>query len=113
MLLQHRVTESRYGGTWGIPGGALDLGENARDGGMRELMEETAIDEGSIETIAEFFDDHGGWAYTTVLARAPQLLATEKNWESKDLRWVPLDEVADYDLHPSFRTVFPYLTALL
>ena len=33
--------------------------------------------------------------------------------ESVELRWVPLDEVADYPLHPGFAAAWPQLRAVL
>ena len=40
--------------------------------------------------------------YTTVVADAPELLATVANRESTELRWVPEAEVTDLPLHPAF-----------
>lgn len=36
VLLQHRGWETDHGGTWALPGGALDLAETAVDGAIRE-----------------------------------------------------------------------------
>ena len=35
VLLQHRVAWSHFGGTWGLPGGARDVGESSIDGALR------------------------------------------------------------------------------
>lgn len=39
VLLQHRGDS----GTWGFPGGALELGESAEDAAVREVAEETGL----------------------------------------------------------------------
>jgi hypothetical protein len=33
----------------------------------------------------------------------------DANAESEDLRWVPIDEVAQFDLHPGLRATWPEL----
>ncbi|MFD2356735.1 hypothetical protein ACFSTC_56960 [Nonomuraea ferruginea] len=48
-------------------------------------------------------DDHGGWAFETVIAEsAERLAAVCANGESDELRWLPLGEVAARELHPGF-----------
>src|SRR5690554_7571498 len=43
VLLQHRAEWSHFGGTWGIPGGALQQGEGAIAAALRESHEEAAV----------------------------------------------------------------------
>ena len=43
VLLQHRVSWSHFGNTWGLPGGARHAGESARDGALRESAEEAGV----------------------------------------------------------------------
>jgi 8-oxo-dGTP diphosphatase len=48
-------------------------------------------------------DDHGGWAYHTVLANAAApLSAFPISDETKQVAWVPVDAVASLPLHPGF-----------
>jgi 8-oxo-dGTP diphosphatase len=47
-------------------------------------------------------EDDAYWTYTTVIADAPEQLATTPNRESAELRWVAEDDVADLPLHPGF-----------
>lgn len=44
LLVQHRAMWTNFGGTWGIPGGAVDTGETAVAGALRETREETGVD---------------------------------------------------------------------
>ena len=69
VLLQHRALWSHHGGTWGTPGGALHAGEPPHDGALREVREELGLPPEDVVLGARSVDDHGGWAYTTVLAR--------------------------------------------
>ena len=104
LLLAHRAFWSHHGGTWGIPGGARDGAESARDAALREAVEETGLDAAALVVGAETVDDHGGWSYTTVHATLagdpPALHPTDA--ESSELAWVPLAGVDDLDLHPGF-----------
>lgn len=117
VLLQHRVEWSAHGGSWGIPGGAKDPGEDAITGAIRESHEEAgvpALDGTGIDVIGEHVVDRSGWSYTTVVARATQRLeAFVNDRESIELRWVPLDEVDGYNLHPGFAAAWPVLRQTL
>ncbi len=108
VLLQHRAAWSHQGGTWALPGGALDSHEEASHAAVREAGEEAglAAEQIAVRTTvvtAEVAGPHGPvWTYTTVVADAAELLATVPNRESTELRWVPEDRVGDLPLHPGF-----------
>ncbi len=108
VLLQHRAPWSHQGGTWGLPGGALDSHERARDAAVREAYEEAGLRADRIlvhaSVVTATVPGPGGpiWTYTTVVADAAELLDTVPNRESAELRWVPEPEVADLPLHPAF-----------
>jgi len=114
VLLQHRVTWSHHGDTWGVPGGARHQGESAVDAALREAQEETGVERDRLEVLREVVDDHGGWSYTTVVAEAPVRLPVGiADGESVALAWVPLAEVEARALHPGFAASWPgHLAAL-
>lgn len=120
VLLQHRAAWSHQGGTWALPGGALDSHEEASHAAVREAGEEAglAAEHIAVRTTVVTAEVPGPdgpvWTYTTVVADAATLLVTVPNRESAELRWVPEDQVADLPLHPAFaaswrrlRTVAP------
>jgi len=108
VLLQHRAAWSHHGDTWGIPGGARGPGETARQAALREAAEETGLGAADLVVEREIIDDHGGWAYTTVLARATSTLPVHPHdGESIALEWVPLQDVAARVLHPGFAAGWP------
>lgn len=108
VLLQHRAMWSHQGGTWGLPGGALDSHEAPEDAALREAAEEAGLDGAALRVralvkTAEVWGTGGTyWHYTTVVADAPGLLDTVPNRESEELRWVAEEEVTDLPLHPGF-----------
>lgn len=114
VLLQHRVSWSHFGGTWGLPGGARHQGESARDGALREAREEAGIPEGTLRPRFESVLDLGIWSYTTLVAdvvRSFEPVISDP--ESVALEWVPVDEVDARELHPGFADAWPRLRALL
>lgn len=108
VLLQHRSAWSHNGGTWGVLGGARDSHESPEATALREATEEAALDGRGVRIVGTIRDDHGGWAYDTVIASADRLLpARAANRESKKVTWVPVDQVPDRKLHPGFAGTWP------
>lgn len=110
ILLQHRVSWSHFGGTWGLPGGALHEDETPIDGAIREATEEAGIPAGSVEVRFTSVLDLGIWSYTTVVADvvAP-FEPVISDPESVALEWVSFDEVTERQLHPGFADAWPRL----
>jgi 8-oxo-dGTP diphosphatase len=110
VLLQLRAGWTHGGGTWALPGGALDSHEDAVAAAAREAHEEAGIDATLIEVKALYSDDHGTWRYETVIAHAhSDAGAHAANAESEDLHWVPVHRVAEYTLHPGLAAAWDAL----
>ncbi|WP_236788586.1 NYN domain-containing protein [Amycolatopsis sp. GM8] len=110
VLLQHRAWWTHHGGTWALPGGAVNSDETAWAAATREADEEADIPGDAVRPLSSWTVDHGGWTYTTLLAQTVRPVeATVMNAESDELRWVPVDEVADYKLHQDFALAWPEL----
>ncbi|MFQ6064982.1 MAG: NUDIX hydrolase [Candidatus Bathyarchaeia archaeon] len=102
-------------GRWSIPGGAVELGEEVRAAAVREAKEESGLDielrddrpMDEVDNIST--DEEGRFRYHYVLL---QFLARPKGGELRtggdvlDVRWVPLEEVEEYNLTKSFREFF-------
>jgi 8-oxo-dGTP pyrophosphatase MutT (NUDIX family) len=103
VLLQHRAAWSHHGGTWGLLGGARDSGETAEQTAAREAVEEAGLDPRCYAVTGRFVDDHGGWSYTTVIARTDlAALPDALTAETVEVRWVPADRLGELPLHPGF-----------
>lgn len=110
VLLQHRVAWSDQGGTWGLPGGARHVGEDAITGALREAHEEAGVPGESLQLRFTYTFDVGYWSYTTVGTEVSSPFeAVIGDPESEELRWVPLDDVTDLPLHPGFGGSWPQL----
>lgn len=108
-LLQLRPDWAHQGGTWAIPGGARDSHENILQAALREAHEETALATADIDILGIHSVVHPDWRYDTVLASVAGRPQVSEHEESVELRWVPLPEIADLDLHPGFRQALPHL----
>lgn len=114
ILLQHRVEWSHFGGTWGIPGGARRLGEDALSAAVRESAEEAGVPPTAVRTRFTSVLDLGFWSYTTVAVRVADAFdPVVGDAESIALQWVPPDEVDALPLHPGFAAAWPMLRGSL
>ena len=133
VLLQHRAAWVHLGDTWSVPGGALHEDEPAVDGALREVVEEAGIDLRGVAAVLDtYVDDHGGWAYTTVLATAEAMFdpdvaddaaggpSNDPAWalprerlEQERLAWWRSGEVGGLRLHPGFAATWPLVSKLL
>lgn len=110
VVLQHRAAWTHEGGCWALPGGARDSHENPVMAALREAVEETTVDPAALTPFDEWVDEHGGWSYTTVLARsAAPLVLAPANAESDAVRWWELQDVAGLTLHAGFAAAWPFL----
>ena len=110
MLLQLRAEWSHSGGTWGIPGGALKMGEDAVGAALRESHEEAGVPADYVRVLETSVLDLGFWSYTTVLGVADDYFEpVAMDLESAALEWVPMNDVLDRDLHPGFHRAWPGL----
>ncbi|MBO3745964.1 NUDIX hydrolase [Streptosporangiaceae bacterium NEAU-GS5] len=114
VLMQKRSWWSHHGGTWGLPGGAMDSHEDAIAGALREAWEEAALTRDLLQVRGVFIDDHGGWTFQTVIAEAgTRFKASPANGESSAMLWVAVEEVAAKKLHPGFAETWPLIREVL
>ncbi len=110
VILQHRAPWTHEGDSWGVPGGARDQGESPLTAAVREAGEEAALSAEDVDPIGLYVDDHGGWSYTTVVARATRPLhPVAANAESVSVRWYPRSEVTSLRLHSGFAAAWQHL----
>ncbi len=116
VVLQRRSAMVHFGGTWSVPGGAIEYGESPTEAALREAHEEAGVDPGAVSVLDTVIgSDHGTWRYTYVLAEAerPADPALGTSWEADLTRWVSLDTVTDRRLHPGLHHDWPGLLAAL
>ena len=114
VLLQRRARWAHQGGTWALPGGAMDSAETPAEAALREADEECMLDPKLVVPRGMYSDEHGGWAYHTVLAQAAEpLRVVSDSYESDEAVWLPAGEIDGLDLHPGFAASWPVLREAL
>jgi len=113
VILQHRAPWTHEGDRWGVLGGARDSGEGPVETALREAHEEAGIDAKLIDPIGWYEDDHGGWSYTTVVARTLGVVEPGAiNAESVSVRWHEIVEVTQLPLHSGFQSAWEHLRSV-
>ena len=112
-FLARRSMHTHLGGTWAIPGGALDQGESPLEGALREFVEEigVALDDHGYEVVEQYEDDHGGWSYWTLVVDVPVPFEAPSTltWETSEARWVRRSELGELELFGAFRATLDRL----
>jgi 8-oxo-dGTP pyrophosphatase MutT (NUDIX family) len=98
---------------WAVPGGAIDLGESVVEAGVRETREETGIECRVTGLVGIYTDPRHVILYTSngearqefsiVLTAVPVGGQPTPSDESSDVRWVPRDDLAGYQVDRSMR----------
>jgi 8-oxo-dGTP diphosphatase len=110
VLLARRASWTQHGGTWGPPGGARDSHESSVTAALREAAEECGVPPRAVHIQGMRRDDHGGWAYETLIAAARSTFPVHAaSRESTEAAWVPASRVDSLPLHPGFAQAWPVI----
>lgn len=122
VLLAKRSKYVQAGGTWSVPGGAIDRGESPWLAAVRELAEEVhGIDVRRGTVTGEYVaacPAGCGWSYRTFAVRVrlaggrlPRVAVRRGRdaWETSAVRWVAAQDVAGMRLHPGLAAAWPSL----
>jgi 8-oxo-dGTP pyrophosphatase MutT (NUDIX family) len=114
VMLQLRSGFAHEGGTWSCAGGALDEGESAYEGALREASEEVGHAPHPQRLLGEYvFAPASDWSYTTVVVEVQHRFGDSMNFETDAVAWALLDDVDRRPLHPGFAAAWPYLRAII
>ena len=104
-FLARRSVHTHQGGTWAVPGGALDRDETPLEGALREFNEEIGPLGPGYQVVGVHEDDHGGWSYWTVILEVEERFPVPEalSWETAEARWVHAAELRQLDLFGAFR----------
>jgi 8-oxo-dGTP diphosphatase len=92
-------SEEPFAGQWALPGGFVREGESLEDAALRELEEETGLNEAYLEQLYTYGDpgrDPRGRVVTVAyfaLIRADAPIRNEGGYDAAQARWFPLDEL--------------------
>jgi 8-oxo-dGTP pyrophosphatase MutT (NUDIX family)/GNAT superfamily N-acetyltransferase len=112
-LLQKRAPWVDHPDTWAFPGGGLHEGEEPTQGAMRETTEEMGELPAGVKPTELHTDDHGGWAFHTLMADAPHRFEPSgADGENAGHGWFTLDEMSGLPLHPGFKKNLKAITSM-
>lgn len=114
VMLQKRSAFAHEGGTWSCAGGALDEGEDALAGALREASEEIGtVPDGITVLGSTVFAPATDWSYTTFVVEVPGEFGASMNFETDAIAWDSPDEVEHRPLHPGFAAAWPALRQII
>ena len=113
-FVAQRSHHCHQGGTWAMPGGALNRDESPLEGALREFREEIGVHLDRFEVDVVHEDDHGGWSYWTIVIDVPEPFEAPDrvHWETAATAWMTGAELAMLELHPAFRSTLVRLGLL-
>lgn len=113
-FVARRSERTHRGGTWAVPGGAIDEGESPLEAALREFEEEIGSFVGVHEVAVVHEDDHGGWSYWTIVVDVAERFSNPPSfgWETAEARWVREVELAELELFDAFRATLVRLGIL-
>ncbi len=105
-LLIVRRGSGAAAGRWAVPGGKVEYGESLVDAARREVLEETGlqVEVGPVVWVGESIGpgDPPSWHFTLVdfagTVRGGTLTPGD---DATDAAWVPLDQIAGFDVVPT------------
>jgi 8-oxo-dGTP diphosphatase len=113
-FVARRAKHIHNGGTWGVPGGARHRDESPFEAAFREFQEEIGYAVADFEITAIFEDECDGWSYWTLLVEVADRNEGGEvlNWETDEVRWVTVADLAELDLFGAFRLTLHQLGVL-
>ena len=108
LLMIHRTDNDR----WALPGGGHDIGEFIADTVVREVREETGIEVEVTGLVGLYTNPRHVMAYDDGEVRQQFSIAFRArpiggelrgSSESREVRWVPPDQLDSLNIHPSMR----------
>lgn len=102
LALKRSSTAPNRPNTWDLPGGELDFGEQAKEGILREIREETGLEAANLKlSDVESHISHGGSFWVTICYTAETGPDRVKlSFEHNEYKWVTKEEFLKFESSP-------------
>lgn len=101
VLLCRRPEGKNQGGKWEFPGGKIEPGETGEAALARECREELDVELNVGEALADVVQDYPGCTVHLTLYTAHIRRGEPRKLEHSDMKWVPVEQLREYDLCPA------------
>jgi len=102
-LLARRSRWVDEGGNWGIPGGAIRVGESPEMAARREIVEEIGVLPTYRVSAVEVQDCGGGWLFHIIVADVDEEFVAYCVNETDETGWFTTAAMDYLPLHPGFQ----------
>jgi 8-oxo-dGTP pyrophosphatase MutT (NUDIX family) len=106
ILLLKRAEKGDSFGKWSVPGGKVENGENILDAAQRESKEECGYFGGY--KFGHYDDADGRHHFHTFFYAVDKPFDVTLSDEHSDYKWIDLNDVSSYNLHPRLASNWPY-----
>lgn len=109
VLIAQRPRDKHQGGLWEFPGGKLEINEERWQGLRRELQEEIGIDITHGQPLIGVQHDYSDKSVFLDVWLVDQWQGIARGVEGQEVRWVTLDELAQYEFPAANRPIIKAL----
>lgn len=92
LLVMHQTWRGRPRGLWGLPGGRIEVGEDAESAVRRELVEELDVRIGAVTKLGDWH--YKGGRHRVYGAELDAALGRIDRSEIADVAWLTLEDIA-------------------
>jgi 8-oxo-dGTP diphosphatase len=98
VLIAKRPPGKHCAGLWEFPGGKVEPGETAAGALARELLEEVNLNPLVCQPLIEIAHDYDIKSVVLDVFVVTQFLGEAEGLETQEIRWVAIEDLADYEL---------------
>ena len=113
VLIALRPSYVDQGGLWEFPGGKIEEAEDSYQALCRELNEEINIKVKAAEWLMEINHADDNYAVILHVWQITEFTGVPLGLEGQQVRWVPLDEIAEFSFPATNQPIINHLTLTL